>query len=77
MTIIRFNPNENKDAVEVLEEALKCVKSGDIKSVSISWVTKNDTVCGDISSGDNQLLMLASMENTLWSFKNMVFDDAF
>jgi len=75
MTIINFNPNANRDAVEVLEAALKRVKSGDIKSVSVSWITKNDTVCGDISSGDNQLLMLASMENTLWSFKGMVFED--
>lgn len=75
MTIINFNPNENKDAVEVLEEALRRVRSGDIKSVSISWVTKKGAVCGDISSGDNQLLMLASMENTLWSFKEGIFNE--
>lgn len=75
MSIIRFNPHENKDAVEVLEEALRRVKSGDIKSVSVSWVTKDDTVCGDISSGKHQLLMIASMENTLWSFKERVFNE--
>lgn len=75
MTVISFNPNENKDAVEVLEEALRRVKSGDIASVSVSWVTKSGNVCGDISSGENQLLMMASMENTLWSFKDIIFNE--
>lgn len=75
MKIVPFTPNQNKDAIEVLETALERVKSGEIKSVSISWVTKEGYICGDISSGDNQLTMLASMENTLWSFKQMVFDE--
>lgn len=75
MEVVTLRPSLNKDAVEVLENALERVKSGDIKAVSISWVTKNGNVCGDISSGENQLLMLVSMENTLWSFKEKVFND--
>lgn len=73
MTIIAFNPRQNKSAIEELEEALERVKSGDITAVSLSWTTKNETICGTWSTGKDNLALLASMENTLWHFKEGLF----
>lgn len=73
MKIVTLNPGQNKDAIEILEEALRRVKKGELTAVSLSWVTKDGRICGEISSGKNQLLMLTSIENTLWHFKEETF----
>lgn len=73
MEIVALKPEQNKEAIEILEEALKRVKKGELTAVSLSWVTKDGRICGEISLGKNQLLMLASIENTLWHFKENTF----
>lgn len=73
MHIIKLTSPQNKDAVELLETAIRRVKSGEITAVSLSWVTKSGSVAGDISSGKDVLKMIVSMENNLWYLKNKIF----
>lgn len=74
MKLVPLKPRTNSDAVEVLEEIMERVKAGEIKAVSIAYVTSDHGVSGDISSGDDNLMMLAAIENLLWHFKGQLFD---
>jgi len=72
--IIPLRPGLNGDAVEMLELALERAKSGELKSVAISWVTSENSIGGDISEGDHNLIMFAALSNTLEYFKNKTFN---
>lgn len=66
--IVEIKAHPNQDAIDVLEEALVRARSGDIVSVGISWVTKEKSICGDVSAGPNQILMFAALEHNARSF---------
>ena len=64
------NIHSNAQAIKILESALEKVKQGELTSVAVSWVTKDEAIGGDISKGKNQILMWASLEHTARSFYN-------
>lgn len=81
MHIVDIN-SKRKDIDVVNYNALKLVKSiisgintGDITSIGIAWVDKDGSIGGDISSGDNGLLMWASLENLAKQFHNELLED--
>ncbi len=65
-----INIHSNAHAIKILESALEKVKCGEITSVAVSWVTKDEAIGGDVSKGQNQILMWASLEHTARSFYN-------
>lgn len=75
MKIVTLKPTQNNDALEVLEEMMKMVKSGECTAVTVCWVTKDGSIGGDLSKGDNNFAMLASIENTHRHFKQLIFGD--
>ena len=58
----------NHDAIEMLEHAIERVKSGEIISVGVSWVTSDQAIAGDISKGGNNIMMWAALEHVARSF---------
>ena len=58
----------NQDAIDVLETALLKVRNGEIVALAVSWVGKDGSISGDISGGDNQILMWASLQHAAKSF---------
>lgn len=74
MKVIPMKPRINPDAMDVLEQIMKRVQAGEIKAVAVSYVTNDHSVGGEISGGDDNLMMLAAIENVLWHFKGQTFD---
>lgn len=60
MEIVSLTQQPNKDAIELLEETIERIKSGEIESVAISWTTKNG-MDNASSAGPNQILLWASI----------------
>lgn len=65
----------NKEAIEILEDALEKVKSGEYSSIHVAWVTKDTGIGGTFSSGTN-FLMWASIENAARSYYKNAFPDS-
>lgn len=61
--LIRRKPPANKDAINVLEEAIEMIKKGELSQVAVSWVTSDHAIGGNLSSGGNNILMWASLEH--------------
>jgi len=70
MNIVPIKKESNSDAIAMLEDAIERVKSGEITACAISWVTESNSIGGDISCGDNQILMWASIAHSANSFYN-------
>jgi len=64
MTVLEIKKKINKDAIEVLEEALNTVKSGEMVSVAVVGVLKNGGIYWDIGSGNNAFTMWAALMHT-------------
>lgn len=62
------NIKANLDAVEVLEQALERAKKGEIAAVAVTWVTKENSIDGEFSKGDNQIMMWAAMMHCTQEF---------
>jgi hypothetical protein len=76
MSISELKKAPNKDAIEVLEEALERAKNGDIVDVAISFVTTGGGISGDCSGGSNQIMMWAALEHHCKSFyKNVICEE--
>ena len=65
----------NIDAIEILEDALKDVKSGEIESIAISWVNKDGAIGGDRSSTNNKIILWASLEHHARSYYQEIVED--
>lgn len=74
MKIVEIKPSSNRDAIELMEETLEKIKSGEITSIALSWVTKDGSISGDISSGDTALLLWSAIRHTEISFYNDVIN---
>ncbi len=74
MQVIPIKIKPNADAIDMLNEVIERIKSGEISAVSVSWVTKNGAISGDVSNGENNLMMWASMEHSARSFYNDVIN---
>ncbi len=74
MQVIPIKIKPNTDAIDMLNEVIERIKSGEISAVSVSWVTKNGEISGDVSNGENNLMMWASMEHSARSFYNDVIN---
>jgi len=72
--VVPLKPRQNSDAVEVLESVMKQVKSGKIRAIAISWVRPDGTIGGDISHGDNNFFMVASVRNMMRYIEKLTFD---
>jgi GTPase len=72
MDVVPLSREPNKDAIQMLEAAIDMVKSGEITSVAVSWVTSDNCISGDVSSGTNKAMLWASIEHTARSFYNNV-----
>lgn len=68
MNIVKIRPSKNKDAIELMEEALEMVKSGEITSIALSWVTKDGGIGGDFSAGNDPILQWSSLRHCEMSF---------
>ena len=73
--IVQIKKRTNKDAIEMLEEAIVMIKAGNITDVAIAWVTLNEQIGGDISAGTKSVLMWAALEHTTKSFYKDVIDN--
>jgi len=74
MQVIPIKKKPNLDAIEMLEDVISRIKSGEIAAVSVSWVTKDNAISGDVSNGENNLMMWASMEHSARSFYDDVIN---
>lgn len=63
----------NKNAVEVLEEALAMAKSGEISQCAMCWVMPDETISGRYSSGDRNITMWAALSHCEREFYKMTF----
>ncbi len=70
MKVVPISKDPNEDAIEMLEKAIKRVKSGELDSVALAWVTSDNGIGGDISRGTNTIMMFASLEHSARSFYN-------
>ena len=68
MKIVPITRTPNEDAVTMLKGVISRIESGEISSVGVSWVTSSDSIGGDISDGENHLMMWASLEHTARCF---------
>ena len=68
MSVTELKKPTNKDAAEVLEEALERVRAGELTTVSVSWVTADGAIGGSNSSGGNTFTTWAAMEHNARSF---------
>jgi len=66
--IVKISKRPNESAIEMLQECIDAVKSGEIITVGISWVTKDSSISGDVSAGEHNLLMWAALEHSARSF---------
>lgn len=63
----------NSDAIEVLEEALKMAKAGEILAVGVSWVTSDNSIGGQTSGSPNRVMMWGALElNAREFYKDVV-----
>ena len=58
----------NHDAIRMLEEAIELVKSGEVVSIAASWVTYDNGIGGDTSSGKDKVLLWAALEHSAKQF---------
>jgi len=68
MELVPMPVTVNKEAIVVLKEAIEMVESGEITQLSLSWVKADGSIGGDISGGDNNIAMWASIEHSAKSF---------
>lgn len=66
--ISEIKPKPNQDAVKVLESALEKAKTGEYVAVGVCWLTNDNSVDAEFSSGPNTLLMWASVEHAARSY---------
>lgn len=75
--VVREITKPNSDAINVLKDALKKAESGEILSVGVAWINKDQGIGGDISGGSNDLLMWSSLEHNARQFyNNVIIGDA-
>ena len=75
MKVVKIREDVNSDALEVLELTAEKVKSGEVKAISISWVTSDNGIGGTVSAGDNQILMWASAQHSATSLYEQMIED--
>lgn len=72
MEVAKLERSVNKDAVEVLEDALAMVKNGEISAIALSWLTPEGSMSGQCSHGHNNIMMWAALEHHAREFYNNV-----
>ena len=72
MKVVPIKIKVNEDAIGMLKETLERVKSGELKSISIGWVLNDGAIGGNVSAGDDNMLMWAALEHLARSFYNNV-----
>lgn len=76
MKVVSMRESSNSDAVDVLEEMIERVKSGEVTAVAISCTTNNNSISGIVSSGANVIMIWAAMEHNARQFyENVVLGD--
>jgi hypothetical protein len=68
MKVIPLKKQPNKDAVEMLENVIERVRSGEVTAVGLAYTTKGGSIGGDVSEGDDNFLMWASIEHLARTF---------
>jgi len=68
MKVVPMKIQPNQDAIEMLENALKRIKSGEITSVGLAYTSSEGSIGGDVSVGPNNFLMWASLEHLARTF---------
>ncbi len=68
MKVVKISQEQNNDAIAVLESAIERVKTGDIESVALAWVGRSNSIGGEVSAGENTLMLWASLEHSARSF---------
>lgn len=58
----------NHDALKLIKSVIAEINSGEIVSLGVSWVTKDGSIGGDVSRGNNNISMWASLEHSARSF---------
>lgn len=75
MKVVQIKSTVNGSAIEVLEETIERVKSGEITEVGIAFVTKEGSLGGRFSSGDKQITMWAALMHATKEFYRLTFGD--
>lgn len=74
--ITKLEAPANKDAIKLLEATILRVKSGEISQIALAWVTSDNSIGGDTSSGSNNIMMWASLEhNARHCYKTLVLEE--
>ena len=58
----------NQDAIEMLEGMIERVKAGEVTTVGLAYTTKGGSIGGDVSKGNDNFLMWASLEHLARTF---------
>ena len=58
----------NHDALRIIKDVITRINSGEVKAVAIAWVDDKGSIGGNVSEGENQISMWASMENLAKQF---------
>jgi hypothetical protein len=74
MNVIQITREKNRDAVDMLKDAIRRIEQGEITDVGISWVLRNGSIGGDVSEGSNDVLMSMSLIHSERSFYNNVIN---
>ena len=72
--IVKIQRRTNKDAIEMLEEFIVEIKSGEITDVAIAYVTSRNTIGFEASLGKKHFLMSAALSMSERTFNREVID---
>lgn len=64
MSVVEIKKSVNKDAIDILKDAIERVESGELVSIAVSGVLKDSGIYTGISSGNNVFTMWAALMYT-------------
>lgn len=64
----KLPPKINENALDILKEIKEKVKSGEITSMGVAYVTRGGGIAGLVSESDNCILQWAALEHVARDF---------
>jgi hypothetical protein len=68
MKVVPLKIQPNQDAIKMLENTIERIRSGEITAVGMAYTTSEGSIGGDVSTGNDNFLMWASMEHLSRTF---------
>jgi hypothetical protein len=70
--IVQIKKRTNKDAIEMLEEAIVMIKAGNITDVAIAYVISNGSIGYEVSEGKQSILLGAALNMADRTFHKLI-----